>query len=243
MKRRLLWIAVAVLGLPFVLSLRTPPSAPPARARTEPTLSGFPNYAATVKGSSIEVKKAPSASSQTLTTLASPNENDVPTTFLIRGERSVGGQTWYRVLLPIRPNGSAGWVSARSVDVSGLRYRITVHLSTFRLDLASDGRVLRTFPIGEGTDQTPTPGGEYYVKERITPPNPDTIYGRQVLGLSGFSNVLVNWPGGGVLGIHGTNDPSTIGRKVSHGCIRMANDDIESLASLLPLGTPVTITA
>jgi lipoprotein-anchoring transpeptidase ErfK/SrfK len=60
--------------------------------------------------------------------------------------------------------------------------------------------------------------------------------------LSGYSNVLTDFAGGdGVVGIHGTNDPSTIGKDVSHGCIRMTNENITKLAKSLPLGVPVVI--
>ena len=69
-------------------------------------------------------------------------------------------------------------------------------------------------------------------------------YGSYAYGLSGFSNVLTSFGGGdGVIGIHGTNDPSSIGQDVSHGCIRLQNADIERLVRFLPLGTPVDILA
>jgi lipoprotein-anchoring transpeptidase ErfK/SrfK len=116
-----------------------------------------------------------------------------------------------------------------------------IHLRSFKLDLLQDARQILKIPIGVGTQNTPTPAGEYYVKELIRPPNQNTVYGHYVLGLNGFSNVLLHWPGGGVLGIHGTNDLRSIGRRVSHGCIRMSNSNIELLAHILPLGTPVKV--
>ncbi|HSP39652.1 MAG TPA: L,D-transpeptidase [Frankiaceae bacterium] len=175
--------------------------------------------------------------------LSNPNENGAPLTFLIReGQPGTDGRTWYHVLLPIRPNGSIGWVPASDVDVSGSDYQLVVHLRAFRLDLLQDGRLRQSMTIGIGTDQTPTPGGDYYIKELLKPPDPNTIYGDYVFGLSGFSNVLTSWPQGGVLGIHGTNDPAhSIGLKTSHGCIRLTNQEIDQLARLLPLGTPVEV--
>ena len=97
---------------------------------------------------------------------------------------------------------------------------------------------------GIGRDQYPTPGGVFYIKELLRPPDPTGAYGPYAYGLSGFSNVkeLANFEGGqGTIGIHGTNDPSSIGSSVSHGCVRMRNEDITKLAQVLPLGTPVEI--
>jgi lipoprotein-anchoring transpeptidase ErfK/SrfK len=92
--------------------------------------------------------------------------------------------------------------------------------------------------------QTPTPGGLYYIKELLKPPNPNTVYGPYAYGLSGFSDALESFEGGdAVIGIHGTNDPSGLGKDVSHGCIRMPNDQIIKLVEeiKLPLGVPVEI--
>ena len=93
-----------------------------------------------------------------------------------------------------------------------------------------------------GTGDTPTPVGEFYLTELLAPPNPNGAYGPYAFGLSGFSDTLTTFNGGpGQLGIHGTNQPNLIGTKVSHGCIRMSNENITALSQLLPLGTPVQI--
>jgi lipoprotein-anchoring transpeptidase ErfK/SrfK len=151
------------------------------------------------------------------------------------------GREWYDVLLPIRPDGASGWIHADDVQLVGVRYSLVVHLRSLRLDLYENGVHRNVIRIGVGKQNTPTPTGQYYIKELIKPPTPNTIYGDYVFGLNGFSNVLTNWPDGGVIGIHGTNDPSSIGRHVSHGCIRMSNRDIDALVRILPLGTPVRI--
>ncbi len=209
-----------------------------------PAFAGFPAYAATVVVPKIDVHAQPSEASGTVVRLGRVNENGAPQTFLLRSiQRGLDGRAWYNVFLPIRPNGSSGWVRADDVDISGLRYALVVHLVSLRLDLLDTGRRVETFRIGVGTQNTPTPLGHYYVKELIRPPDQETVYGHYVLGLSGFSNVLLNWPDGGVIGIHGTNNPDSIGRRVSHGCIRLANANIERLAKLLPLGTPVSVDA
>jgi len=233
-------VAAGVLVLIIVLALLNRLSAQPKSPGT--VLQGYPSYAATVVTPSVDVHTAPSGSSAVHAHLPRRNENGAPQTFLVEGSAGdTSGHTWYRVMLPIKPNGSSGWVPATAVRVTGIHDALVVYLRSFRLDLLVDKRVVRRFAIGVGKDNTPTPSGVYYIKELIRPPNQNTIYGHYVLGLNGFSNVLVHWPDGGVIGIHGTNDMRSIGRQVSHGCIRMSNADITYLAHLLPLGTPVSV--
>jgi lipoprotein-anchoring transpeptidase ErfK/SrfK len=174
------------------------------------------------------------------TRLANPIESGAPLVFLVDQQRD----DVLQVLLPIRPNGSTGWVRAADVDVARNPYHVTVTLSSFELTLRKDGEVVEQYPVGLGKADVPTPGGRFYIKELLQPPNPNGAYGPYAYGLSGFSNVLESFNGGeGVIGIHGTNDPSSIGQQSSHGCIRMNNDDVTALVQILPLGTPVEIVA
>ena len=106
------------------------------------------------------------------------------------------------------------------------------------------GEVIQAVDIAVGTQDTPTPGGRFFLNALLQPPDPDTVYGPYAYALSGYSDTLQRFAGGnGVIGIHGTNDPSVIGTDVSHGCIRLRNEDIAALADVLPLGTPVEIRA
>lgn len=174
--------------------------------------------------------------------LANPNENGAPLVFLVDGTDASGD--WVPVHLPVRPNGSKGWIRASDVTLAQNDYRVTVELSAHRLRLTKGGELVVETPVGVGTTDTPTPGGVYYIKELLLPPDPDGAYGPYAYGLSGFSNnpELATFNGGtGVIGIHGTNDPATVGQDVSHGCIRLTNDVITELAGILPLGTPVDI--
>jgi lipoprotein-anchoring transpeptidase ErfK/SrfK len=174
--------------------------------------------------------------------LANPNENGAPLVFLVDGIDASGD--WVPVHLPVRPNGSKGWIRASDVTLAQNDYRMTVELSAHRLRLTKGGELVVETPVGVGTTDTPTPGGVYYIKELLLPPDPDGAYGPYAYGLSGFSNnpELATFNGGtGVIGIHGTNDPATVGQDVSHGCIRLTNDVITELAGILPLGTPVDI--
>lgn len=113
--------------------------------------------------------------------------------------------------------------------------------SSFGLTLWKGTRVVEEMTIGLGTGETPTTVGDFYLASLLRPESSGTIYGSFAYGLSGYSEVLAEWADGGVVGLHGTNDPSSVGRRASHGCIRMLNADIERLVPLLPLGTPIQI--
>ena len=158
--------------------------------------------------------------------------------FLVDGAKA----GWLRVQLPVRPNGSVGWVRTSDVTLSRHNFHIEVELAAFRLRAYRGTEVILDVPVGVAKENTPTPGGRYYTTELLKPPDPNTVYGTYAYGLSGFSEVLQSFNGGpGQLGIHGTNDPSSIGKRVSSGCIRLRNEDIEKLAGTLPLGVPVII--
>ena len=172
--------------------------------------------------------------------LENPNENGAPAVVLL--VQPYDGEEWVEAMLPVRPNGSRGWIRARELRITSHGYRLAVHVTSHRLTVTEFGQPLMQVPVGVGTTDTPTPGGVFYVKELLRPRDPNGPYGSYAYGLSGFSNVLTSFGGGhGVIGIHGTNDPSSVGRDVSHGCIRLHNADVERLVRILPLGTPVEI--
>ncbi|MGK2930834.1 MAG: L,D-transpeptidase [Acidimicrobiales bacterium] len=161
-------------------------------------------------------------------------------------QQAAGPDDRHLVQLPVRPNGSTGWVRADDVSLTVHDYRLEVELGAHQLRLLQAGEALLEVPIGVGTQDTPTPGGTYYVKELLQPPEPDGPYGTYAYGLSGFSNVLESFAGGdGVIGIHGTDRPELVGRDVSSGCIRVTNDVMDRLVEEigLPLGIPVVIRA
>jgi lipoprotein-anchoring transpeptidase ErfK/SrfK len=211
------------------------PADPAGRLRAR--YGEFPHFAATARVDKVVVYDARRGKS--VRTLRHPQPSGAPLTFLVEDVRA----GWLRVQLPVRPNGSTGWVRAADVAVAGVNYRVDVHLRSHRLELFERGKRVATFPVGVGTRNTPTPGGTFYLKELLKPTNKGGFYGPYAYGLSGFSNVLNRFgaKGEGVIGLHGTNDESTIGRDVSAGCIRMRNKDITRLARTLPLGTPVRI--
>lgn len=111
-----------------------------------------------------------------------------------------------------------------------VQYKITVNRAAHTLTLFKDGHVFRTYRVAIGKMLTPTPKGTYRIINKAL--NPGGPYGARWLGLS--------IPGGGY-GIHGTNNPSSIGKNVSHGCVRMYNNDVIELFNLVSVGTPVRI--
>lgn len=173
------------------------------------------------------------------------NANGVRTVFgvlgAVRDDRC--RPRWYRVQLPIRPNGATGYVRARDVELFRVRTRIEVDLSERRIDFFRGGhRVLRvTAAIGE--DATPTPTGRFYVNQRLLSGDPAGPYGPGGIGISAFSPVLSGWTQGGPIAIHGTNDPGSIGEAASYGCLRIQNRHAERMLRANTEGTPVVIRA
>ena len=167
-----------------------------------------------------------------------PNTFGTPRVFLVREE----SDAWLRVLLPMEPNGSEGWIRARDVELAPNPYRVDVDLGAKELrTFRGDREVLRS-PVAIGTAETPTPTGLFFTTILVRPEEPDSPYGKFAFGLSGYSEVLTTFAGGdGQIAIHGTNQPSAIGTPASHGCIRVDNATVTRLARTLPLGTPVRI--
>ena len=189
------------------------------------------------RAKSIEVRQAPSVGAPGLL-FAKGRSTTGPVTVL--AVRDYG--EWVQVLLPVRPNGTLGWVKGVEVSRIAVTHRIVVDLSSNTMQIENEGAVVGTYPISTGTGGTPTPAGLFYVRELVVQARSDGPYGPFVFGLSGYSEVLNDFDGGeGAIGIHGTNRPDAIGDSVSHGCIRMTNDAIIAVSKTLPLGTPVEV--
>ncbi|MBC7459988.1 MAG: L,D-transpeptidase [Thermoleophilia bacterium] len=118
--------------------------------------------------------------------------------------------------------------------------RLVVSRSRYRATLFDRGRVIWTSPIGVGAPSTPTPAGAFWVREKFRVTTLGGSFGPRAIGTSNYST-LSDWPGGGVIGLHGTNEPDLIPGRPSHGCIRIPNQAITRLYDLLPIGTPITI--
>ena len=161
--------------------------------------------------------------------------------YLVGGTIDRHGRYWLRVRLPVLPNGTTGWIPR---DAVGSFREVDAHLVIDRSRLLAilyrRGRPVFHAVIGVGQSQWPTPPGRFYVRERLTGFT-DPIYGSLAFGTNARSDVLTDWPGGGFIGVHGTNQPEILPGRVSHGCIRLRNEDIVRLAKLMPVGTPLTV--
>jgi L,D-transpeptidase catalytic domain len=198
------------------------------------------HWAAVLKRGVVHVQ--PRVSSRRVTTLDTWTTDDTQNIVLVlSGVDRSSRDTWYRVRLPILPNNSTGWVQKRYL---GDLYTVHTHLYVDRrrmtATLERDGvRVFKSI-VGVGKSVWPTPRGEFYIRDKMTSfANP--VYGPIAFGTSARSPVLTDWPGGGFVGVHGTNEPGILPGRVSHGCIRMPNASILKLARLMPVGTPLTV--
>lgn len=115
-------------------------------------------------------------------------------------------------------------------DVERVVYKIVVNINTRTLTLFKQGSWYKSYPVAVGKPSTPTPRGIFRIKNKAI--NPGGSFGARWLGLTAP---------GGRYGIHGTNNPSSIGKAVSNGCIRMYNSDVIEVADLVPVGTVVEI--
>jgi len=171
------------------------------------------------------------------------NANGVATVFGVLGvvkSRSCR-PLWFHVQLPMRPNGAVGWIRAYTVWIGRVRTRIEIDVSQHRLTFFRNGKRVFRARTAVGAAATPTPIGRFYVNQRLIPIDKQGPYGPGAIGISAFSNVLTGWTQGGPVAIHGTNEPWSIGRSVSNGCIRLPNPVLRRLFRAVPAGTPVVI--
>jgi lipoprotein-anchoring transpeptidase ErfK/SrfK len=173
------------------------------------------------------------------------NVNDYPTVFSVLGAVVHRNCTpaWYRVQIPVKPNGATAFVRASTVQLEPVTTRIVVSISRRRLVLYRSGRVVLRATVAVGSPSTPTPTGRYYVNQRLVPTDTGGPFGPGALGISAFSNVLTGWTQGGPIAIHGTDEPWSIGHDVSNGCIRLPNATLLRVFKVAVAGTPVIITA
>jgi len=149
------------------------------------------------------------------------------------------GKPWYRINLPMRPDGTYGWIPARIVSLAPTVSQIVVHRSARTIDVYFHGKHALHAIVAIGAPGMETPLGHFYVQVRFVPDDP--FLGVFALETSAYSK-LSEWPGGGVVGIHGTSAPQLLGQAVSHGCVRVSNQTASALRRLAPVGTPIWVT-
>ncbi len=258
-------LALAVVAVAAFALFETTASTPPARRAHETPIDRFEALPATPK-SALQIgrpeplasgrylarfsvvshptpaRAEPRTSARIITTLATSTPDDTPNALtVLRAETDGNGSLWVRVRLPILPNGTAGWVRRRALGAyQTTTERLVVDRKRLTATLYRNGKSIFRAPIGVGTDSWPTPPGEYLVRSELTR-YASPFYGPIAFGTTARSAVLTDWPGGGFVGIHGTSSPELIPGHISHGCVRLRNPDIVRLASLMPVGTPLTI--
>jgi len=221
-----------------------PPSSPPAKPARSCTAGTFRQLGSTKVAYAAVVKSNATVSTRGgLARFGRLNQNGVPTVFSIRGMRidRTCRPASYLVQIARRPNGVTGWVAARQVGVETVRTRIVVDLSEKRVTLYRSGKRVLSATAAVGSRATPTPTGSFYVNQRLIPTDPNGPFGPGAVGISAFSNVLTGWTQGGPIAIHGTNEPWSIGKAVSNGCIRLPNAVLRKVFAQSLGGTPVVI--
>jgi hypothetical protein len=188
------------------------------------------------------IRRTPSATAPTIAKLRFETEDHMPEVYLVLdAEVDDDGIQWLHIRIPGKPNGRMGWVPADVLNpLNAVRTQLTVVRRTKKAILRNNGRIVWQAPIGIGKSSTPTPTGNFWVRELLKGKK-GSIYGPWAFGTSAYSSIA-DWHGAPVVGIHGTNQPGLIPGAPSHGCVRLRNDKISGLVRLMPIGTPVKIT-
>ncbi|MEA2469485.1 MAG: hypothetical protein QOE38_483 [Thermoleophilaceae bacterium] len=238
---RALLIAVLV-----AIALAVPAAHAQTRAPRKPAYARMSNERTQTRWANAVVRalvrRHPSRRARAVTRLHFDTEDGYPEVYLVL-ERYTdsNGRSWLKVRLPMRPNGRAGWVPELALgQLHAVRTFLRVDKHRLRATLYRDGRRVWRAPVGIGKPGTETPSGNFWIRERLHVRSRGSLYGPLAFGTAAYSK-LSDWPGGGVVGIHGTNQPGLIPGRPSHGCIRVRNRAILRLGKLMPIGTPVLI--
>jgi len=188
------------------------------------------------------VRQRPAGSARPVARLHYLTEDGFPEVYpVLRRVKARSGRIWLRIRVPVRPNGRTGWVRGAALGpLHRVRTRLVVDKRRLRATLYRSGRRIWSSPVGLGKASTPTPTGRFWIREKFRVGYSGGIYGPRAFGTGAYSR-LSDWPGGGVIGIHGTNQPYLIPGRPSHGCIRIPNGAIRRLYRLTPIGTPMRV--
>jgi hypothetical protein len=189
----------------------------------------------------IDAHQRPSWSSPVVVPVSTQTPEGTANLVVADGEVTRDGISWVHARLAGLPDGRTGWIPRSALG--GWNFvdtRVVVDRADLTLTLYRAGREVFRTRVGIGKPSTPTPTGQFYVRDRLTAyASPE--YGPLAFGTSARSPYVTDWPAGGFIGIHGTDLPGLIPGRVSHGCIRLRNAAILKLGKLMPVGTPVTI--
>jgi hypothetical protein len=224
----------ALLGWPGSAIAQGPSSRPDVILSNEFTHTTW--ALADVSGA---IRSQPGATARKITRLDFFSPDGFQQSYILLRERWLGSHAWVKLRIPMRPNGRVGWVPRRDLAAYHVTHLdIVVDRAKRRLTLYRYGKAIYHAPVGVGKPSTPTPPGRFWITEAF--PSSDAFYGPYAFGTSDYST-LSEWPGGGIVGLHGTNEPQLVPGDPSHGCIRLHNKDILALSRLVRIGTPLRI--
>jgi lipoprotein-anchoring transpeptidase ErfK/SrfK len=211
--------------------------AVPALVNSAPSVINDPSVIATATVKTLPLYPAPGAPKPS-TTLANPNYLGATLVLLVTGYQP----GWVQAYVPVRPNESTAWIPSADVQISFVSDHIVVSLSARTLTLYHDNTPVFSTPVAPGAPSSPTPTGSFFIAYIVKLTDPGNVYGPYAMGTSAFSNTYYSFDGGpGQVGIHGTNQPWVIGSYASHGCVRLPNSAITTVAQQVVPGTPVEI--
>jgi len=189
----------------------------------------------------VWVRGAPRLGARRVARLTTATYHGRPETVLVLGWISGDRRTWVEVRYPGLGD-RRGFVPASALSrPRSTRHRVVLDRGKLELRLLEDRRTVFRTAVGVGAIGSPTPAGRYYIRERIVPSAPGTVYGALAFGTSAYSPYRTDWPGGGQVGIHGTNQPSLIPGRISNGCVRLPDARVLELGRRLRIGTPLLI--
>lgn len=232
------WAGACVLAAAGLVS--TVPATIAAEAAPVPAPTGaFVSWAH--PKSVAPIRRFPNNASVEVARVHLDTEGGAPEVYPILGRyEDDAGRRWTRIAVPMRPNGRTGWVRNEALGPANRTdMLLVVDRTLLRATLHRNGRAVWTSRIGVGAPATPTPAGRFWIREKLHATFGGS-YGPRAFGTSNYS-VLTDWPGGGVIGIHGTDQPSLIPGRPSHGCIRLRNAAVLRLFQLMPVGTPMHV--
>lgn len=227
-------LATTALALGVALDGASADAAPPAPVSIAPETT---RWAHVFRASAVRV--APRGDAKVLTRLRTATYLGRPEVVLVTARSP--DRRWSRVRYP-QQGTRLGWVpSATLGPLRRVSTRLIVDRARERLSLFRKGRRVLQVSVGVGASGSPTPSGHFYVREKLAVGPAQPIYGPRAIGLSARSRHRTFWPGGGQVGIHGTDEPELIPGRPSNGCVRLRNADIRRLYEAVPIGTPVTV--
>jgi len=237
--RRVLLAAALVASAGIAAAVVVPTRAEAGSTSTVRIESVFP-AAGQLLVNSVGLRKTPNPQAHVIKVMHDFRADFRPQEMFAVGKRiGSDGAVWYRISIPMRPNGTYGWIPAATVTLAPTTSQIVINVRTRRIDVYRHGRHKWHGIVAVGAPGRETPLGHFYVAARFVPYH-DAFLGVFALETSAYSK-LTEWPGGGVVGIHGTSLPQLLGKAVSHGCVRVSNKTAAQLKRLAPLGTPIWI--